>query len=120
MLTEPRHKLPPTIPQRRAPSPFPQFRRAFTKQNRTCHHTPRDHYRATMQTDDRRAAELEELGLTNYEARVYLALIRRDVFTAAEVAREARVPRQRVYDVLDGLTRPQLAVLHPGRVAGSS
>jgi predicted DNA-binding transcriptional regulator len=73
-----------------------------------------------MQTDDRRAAELEELGLTNYEARVYLALIRRDVFTAAEVAREARVPRQRVYDVLDGLTRRQLAVLHPGRVAGYS
>ncbi|WP_037570110.1 TrmB family transcriptional regulator [Phaeacidiphilus oryzae] len=73
-----------------------------------------------MQTDDRRAAELEELGLTNYEARVYLALIRRDVYTAAEVAREARVPRQRVYDVLDGLTRRQLAVLHPGRVAGYS
>ena len=73
-----------------------------------------------MQTDDRRAADLEELGLTNYEARVYLALIRRDVFTAAEVAREAQVPRQRVYDVLEGLTRRQLAVLHPGRVAGYS
>jgi len=73
-----------------------------------------------MQTDDRRAAELEELGLTNYEARVYLALIRRDVFTAAEVAREARVPRQRVYDVLDGLTRRRLAVQHPGKVAGYS
>lgn len=73
-----------------------------------------------MQTDDRRAADLEELGLTNYEARVYLALIRRDVFTAAEVAREAGVPRQRVYDVLEGLIRRQLAVLHPGRVAGYS
>ncbi|MFC5911008.1 TrmB family transcriptional regulator [Streptacidiphilus monticola] len=73
-----------------------------------------------MHTDDRRAADLEELGLTNYEARVYLALIRRDVFTAAEVAREAQVPRQRVYDVLEGLTRRQLAVLHPGRVAGYS
>jgi sugar-specific transcriptional regulator TrmB len=73
-----------------------------------------------MQTDDRRAADLEELGLTNYEARVYLALIRRDVFTAAEVAREAGVPRQRVYDVLEGLIRRQLAILHPGRVAGYS
>jgi HTH-type transcriptional regulator, sugar sensing transcriptional regulator len=73
-----------------------------------------------MHTDDRRAADLEELGLTNYEARVYLALIRRDVFTAAEVAREAQVPRQRVYDVLEGLTRRQLAVLHPGKVAGYS
>ncbi|WP_063774175.1 TrmB family transcriptional regulator [Streptacidiphilus rugosus] len=73
-----------------------------------------------MQTDDRRAADLEELGLTNYEARVYLALIRRDVFTAAEVAREAGVPRQRVYDVLEGLIRRQLAMLHPGRVAGYS
>ncbi|MHA6758976.1 TrmB family transcriptional regulator [Streptacidiphilus sp. PAMC 29251] len=73
-----------------------------------------------MHTDDRRAADLEELGLTNYEARVYLALIRRDIFTAAEVAREAQVPRQRVYDVLEGLTRRQLAVLHPGKVAGYS
>ena len=73
-----------------------------------------------MHTDDRRAADLEELGLTNYEARVYLALIRRDVFTAAEVAREAQVPRQRVYDVLEGLTRRQLAILHPGKVAGYS
>jgi len=73
-----------------------------------------------MHTDDRRAADLEELGLTNYEARVYLALIRRDVFTAAEVAREAQVPRQRVYDVLEGLTRRQLALLRPGKVAGYS
>jgi sugar-specific transcriptional regulator TrmB len=78
------------------------------------------HYGSFMHTDDRRAADLEELGLTNYEARVYLALIRRDVFTAAEVAREAQVPRQRVYDVLEGLTRRQLAMLHPGKVAGYS
>jgi sugar-specific transcriptional regulator TrmB len=86
----------------------------------TCQTRHLRRYGAAMHTDDRRAADLEELGLTNYEARVYLALIRRDVFTAAEVAREAQVPRQRVYDVLEGLTRRQLAVLHPGKVAGYS
>ena len=62
-------------------------------------------------------AQLVSLGLARYEARVYLALIRRESYTAAEVAREADVPRQRVYDVLDTLVRRRLATVHPGRVA---
>ncbi|AKJ11912.1 TrmB family transcriptional regulator [Streptomyces incarnatus] len=61
--------------------------------------------------------DLMSLGLARYEARVYLTLIRRGSYTAAEVAREADVPRQRVYDVLDALVRRQLATTHPGRVA---
>ncbi|WP_265737547.1 helix-turn-helix domain-containing protein [Actinacidiphila soli] len=32
------------------------------------------------------------MGLARYEARIYLALVRRDSYTAAEVAREAVVP----------------------------
>ena len=38
--------------------------------------------------------QLTRLGLTSYEARAYLALIRRDSFTAAQVARRpvARPP----------------------------
>lgn len=48
--------------------------------------------------------ELTDLGLTGYEARVYLALINRDRYTAAQLARESKVPRQRIYDVLSGLT----------------
>ncbi|AEW96831.1 transcriptional regulator, TrmB [Streptantibioticus cattleyicolor NRRL 8057 = DSM 46488] len=48
---------------------------------------------------------------------MYLALIRRESYTAAEVARAADVPRQRIYDVLDALVRRRLALQHPGRVA---
>ena len=47
--------------------------------------------------------ELTRLGLTIYEAKAYLALIRRGSSTAAEVARLAGVPRQRIYDVLASL-----------------
>ncbi|MFI9809666.1 TrmB family transcriptional regulator [Streptomyces sp. NPDC052301] len=70
-----------------------------------------------MELDDGTVNDLMSLGLPRYEARVYLTLIRRGSYTAAEVAREADVPRQRVYDVLDALIRRQLATTHPGRVA---
>jgi len=70
-----------------------------------------------MELEDGTINDLMSLGLARYEARVYLALVRRGSYTAAEVAREADVPRQRVYDVLDALVRRQLATSHPGRVA---
>ncbi|MEU5495682.1 TrmB family transcriptional regulator [Streptomyces griseofuscus] len=69
-----------------------------------------------MELDDTTVNRLMSLGLARYEARIYLSLIRRDSYTAAEVAREADVPRQRVYDVLDSLVRRQLAAARPGRV----
>lgn len=70
-----------------------------------------------MEPEDQSVGQLVALGLARYEARVYLALIRRESYTAAEAAREAEVPRQRIYDVLDALIRRRLAVAHPGRVA---
>lgn len=70
-----------------------------------------------MDTEEEPVNDLVALGLARYEARVYLALVRRESYTAAEVARAADVPRQRVYDVLDTLVRRRLAVAHPGRVA---
>jgi sugar-specific transcriptional regulator TrmB len=70
-----------------------------------------------MDVDDGSVSDLTALGLARYEARVYLALVRRESYTAAEVAREADVPRQRVYDVLDALVRRRLATVRPGRVA---
>jgi HTH-type transcriptional regulator, sugar sensing transcriptional regulator len=69
-----------------------------------------------MDTEEGSVNDLVALGLARYEARVYLALVRRESYTAAEVAREADVPRQRVYDVLDTLVRRRLATAHPGRV----
>jgi sugar-specific transcriptional regulator TrmB len=60
--------------------------------------------------------QLSRLGLTSYEARAYVALTGRDSFTAAQVARLAGVPRQRIYDVLESLVGSGLAAMRPGRV----
>lgn len=73
-----------------------------------------------MKLDDAAVNDLVGLGLSRYEARVYLTLVRRESYTAAEVARAADVPRQRVYDVLDALVRRRLAIPRPGRVAAFS
>jgi sugar-specific transcriptional regulator TrmB len=65
---------------------------------------------------DRALASLLSLGLTSYEARAYIALTGRDSFTAAQVARLAGLPRQRIYDVLSSLVQKGLAVARPGSV----
>jgi HTH-type transcriptional regulator, sugar sensing transcriptional regulator len=59
---------------------------------------------------------LVRLGLTTYEARAYVALVRRDSFTAAQVARQSGLPRQRIYDVLSSLVGKGLASTRPGAV----
>lgn len=60
---------------------------------------------------------LVRLGLTLYEARAYVALVRRDASTPAELARLAGVPRPRIYDVLESLVGKGLATDRPGRTA---
>jgi sugar-specific transcriptional regulator TrmB len=67
--------------------------------------------------DDANASPLVNLGLTGYEASAYLALTRRGRATGAEVARLAGLPRQRVYDVLNGLVARGVASVEPGRPA---
>ena len=57
---------------------------------------------------------LVELGLTSYEAKAYLALLRRDSSAPADVARLARLPRQRIYDVLATLVEKGLVSQRPG------
>src|SRR5512145_2269060 len=66
--------------------------------------------------DGQLVTTLSDLGLTNYEARVYLALTRRGSSTAAESARVAGIPRQRIYDVLASLVSRGLASARPGQV----
>ncbi|MFQ5986666.1 MAG: TrmB family transcriptional regulator [Thermoplasmata archaeon] len=46
---------------------------------------------------------LHSLGLTMYEARAYLVLLEAHEAKASKVARAAKVPRGRIYDVLDRL-----------------
>jgi sugar-specific transcriptional regulator TrmB len=69
-----------------------------------------------MESRDEHVEQLTRLGLTMYEAKAYLALIRRGSSTAAEVARIAGVPRQRIYDVLASLVERGFASTRPGRV----
>ena len=59
---------------------------------------------------------LVRLGLTTYEAKAYASLVRRDSYTAAQVARQAGLPRQRIYDVLASLVEKGLASTRPGAV----
>jgi sugar-specific transcriptional regulator TrmB len=66
---------------------------------------------------DPELGRLVDLGLTGYEASAYVALIRRGDATASEVARIASLPRQRIYDVLDGLVAQGFATVKPGRPA---
>jgi len=63
------------------------------------------------------ADELAQLGLTSYEAKAYLALIRRGSSTGSEVARVGGLPRQRIYDVLASLVEKGLATTRPGSPA---
>ncbi|MDQ6948418.1 MAG: hypothetical protein M3256_19710, partial [Actinomycetota bacterium] len=50
----------------------------------------------------------EALGLTPYEARVLMALLRTGSATTAQLARLADVPRSSTYQVLEGLSAKQL------------
>ncbi len=59
--------------------------------------------------------QLIRLGLNGYEAAVYVSLLGRNRFTAAEIATYADVPRQRVYDVLQSLAAKGLCVERPGK-----
>ena len=59
-------------------------------------------------------ALLRKAGLTDYEARAYRALLELGSATAADVADASRIPRTRIYAVLDGLLGDWVAV-EPGR-----
>jgi len=53
-------------------------------------------------------ASLRDLGLSEYEARAYRALLRSGPTTAKELSRTSEVPMGRIYDVLNGLEQHQL------------
>ncbi|WP_414586714.1 TrmB family transcriptional regulator [Scytonema sp. PCC 10023] len=59
---------------------------------------------------EKQIALLNELGLTGYEATAYLALLGRNSFTPTELAARAKIPRQRIYDVLESLEEKGLCI----------
>lgn len=73
-------------------------------------------YRARMAELATHLHGLVELGMTRYEAKAYLTLIQRESFAASELATEAGIPRQRIYDVLNSLVARGLARDWPGPV----
>lgn len=52
---------------------------------------------------------LQQLGLNAYESRSYLVLLGHSRFKALELAARARVPRQKIYEVLDSLVEKGFA-----------
>lgn len=56
-----------------------------------------------MPTEDQAVRLLEELGLTQYEARCLVALSRVGKSTAKQISDLSEVPRSRVYDAVEGL-----------------
>ncbi len=58
---------------------------------------------------DRLWRRLQGLGLNAYEARTYLVLVGHPRFKALELATRARVPRQKIYEVLDSLVEKGFA-----------
>jgi sugar-specific transcriptional regulator TrmB len=60
-------------------------------------------------------AELEALGLTSYEARIFAALTHGGESTVGELHRAARVPRSAIYEVLERLVLRRIVEEAPGR-----
>lgn len=53
---------------------------------------------------------IQSMGLTQYEAKVYLTLVSRGPSNAYQVSKASGVPRARVYEVLDGLVQHGLVM----------
>ena len=56
-----------------------------------------------MEISDKAKKSMESLGLTNYEIRVYTALLFSGSTTAAEISKKSGVPYSKIYDVLNSL-----------------
>ena len=67
-----------------------------------------------MTVDPGAAGALRGLGLTEYEARIYLALLAEAPLSGYAVARESGVPRSKVYEVLEGLVRQGIVIASHG------
>lgn len=58
---------------------------------------------------------LKQLGLNQYESRIYSSLLSLGTLTAGELAEVSNVPRSRVYDVLTSLEKKGFAIVQVGR-----
>jgi sugar-specific transcriptional regulator TrmB len=56
-------------------------------------------------------SELSELGLTEYEAKIYVALLRENPATAYELGKSSGVPTSKIYEVLNKLIEKGVAAI---------
>jgi len=68
-----------------------------------------------LAVEDKEVAALRRLGLTEYEARIYLALIRMGPKKASEVSYFGQVPRTKTYGSIRELERKGLLRIIPGK-----
>ena len=59
---------------------------------------------------------LVEVGLLPREARVYLALLNKNSFTATEISKVSGIPRQKIYEILDNIIKKGICVEKVGKV----
>jgi len=69
----------------------------------------------TKRSSERTLRALRNLGLSSYEARVYVCLVQHGALTASEVSSLSRVPFSRVYDVLASLEQGGWITIEQGR-----
>ena len=67
-------------------------------------------------TEEELFENLRKLGLNNYEAKGYLALMERKSLTATQISVVSGIPRTKVYDVTESLMKKGLCSLVPGRI----
>lgn len=60
--------------------------------------------------------QLMEIGLTEYEAQVYSAMLSQDLLKAVDITKICSVPRGRVYDIINQLVEKGFCVVVPGTV----
>ncbi len=58
--------------------------------------------------------DVQELGLSEYEAKAYLALLDESPASGYKVAQNSGVPRSKVYEVLNGLARRRVVLVNHG------
>jgi len=71
--------------------------------------------RMPRKSDERLLRALRNLGLSSYEARVYICLVRHGALTASEISSLSKVPFSRVYDVLASLDMGGWITIEQGR-----
>ena len=68
-----------------------------------------------MTVEDHEVTALQRLGLTEYESKIYLALLKMGPIKASEVSFQAHVPRTKTYGAIRQLQEKSLISIFPGK-----